>query len=174
MTLNSRFCKAGVSSAASRAAATAALAGLMAVAGCNTNLESLNPRETFTSGYVLEEGALDFVPVGSSREQVLLALGTPSTTATFEQQENFYYISQKRVRNAAFMKTRIVEQRVLAIYFGEDGRVSQIADYGLQDGKVFDFVSRTTPTGGREQTFLTQILRGVGKGGIGKLPGFGS
>ena len=174
MTLIARFCKTGVGAVASRAAGTAALAGILAVSGCNTNLESLNPRETFTSGYVLEDGALDFVPVGSSREQVLLALGTPSTTATFESEENFYYISQKRVRSAAFMKRKLVSQRVLVIYFGEDGRVSQIADYGLQDGRVFDFISRTTPTGGREQTFLTQILTGAAKGGIGRLPGFGS
>ena len=170
MTLIARFCKAGVSCAAPRAAGAAAFAGLLAVAGCNTSLDSLNPRETFTSGYVLEDGALDFVPVGSSREQVLLALGTPSTTATFESQENFYYISQKRVRSVAFMKQRVVEQRVLAIYFGEDGRVSQIADYGLQDGRVFDFISRTTPTGGKEQTFLTQVLSGAKKGGLPKLP----
>ena len=40
--------------------------------------------------------AIDQVPVGSSREQVLLALGTPSTTATFDN-EVFYYISQTRV-----------------------------------------------------------------------------
>ena len=145
----------------------AALGAIVVTSGCTNSLESLNPRETYTHGYVLEDGALDFVPVGSSREQVLLALGTPSTTATFETQENFYYISQKRVRSAAFL-----EQRVLAIYFGEDGRVSQIADYGLQDGRVFDFISRTTPTGGSDQNFLTQVLSGASRGGIPRLPGF--
>ena len=52
---------------------------------------------------------------------------------------------------------------MLAVYFGEDGRVTNIANYGMQDGKVFDFISRTTPTGGKDQNFLGQLLAGAGK-----------
>jgi len=69
--------------------------------------------------------SLDLVPVGSSREQVLLALGSPSTTATFDN-EVFYYFSQTRRRPVAFMNPRIVDQRILAVYFGADGRVEKI------------------------------------------------
>jgi outer membrane protein assembly factor BamE (lipoprotein component of BamABCDE complex) len=133
----------------------------LGLAGCNT-ARMLNPSETLTEGYVLDEQALDSVPVGSSREQVLLTLGTPSTTATFDN-EVFYYISQKRFRAAQFMKPKIIDRRILAVYFGKDGKVSQIAHYGLQDGKVFDFVARTTPTGGKDQTFVGQLMQGVGK-----------
>lgn len=172
MTLTARFFKSAMVGRGTRVAFAAFGAGAaLALSGCNSTMQSLNPKENFTSGYVLEDGALDFVPVGSSREQVLLSLGTPSTTATFDKEETFYYISQKRVRNAAFLKQKIVDQRVLAVYFGEDGRVSQIANYGLQDGKVFDFITRTTPTGGKDQTFLTQILTGAKKGGLPTLPG---
>jgi outer membrane protein assembly factor BamE (lipoprotein component of BamABCDE complex) len=173
MTLIAHQFKGFNAGGAVRMASSAGLAAaLLIVAGCNA-AQTLNPRETFVQGYVLDEGALDFVPVGSSREQVLLSLGTPSTTATFDNDETFYYISQTRVRGAAFMKPRITDQRVLAVYFGEDGRVSNIANYGLQDGKPFDFISRTTPTGGKDQTFLTQILKGAAKGGIPtSLPGF--
>ncbi len=142
----------------------AGLAGAAAaLSGCNV-ANTLDARETLTQGYVIDEQALELVPVGSSREQVLLALGSPSTTATFDN-EAFYYISQKRVRGAAFMRPRLVEQQVLAVYFGDDERVSKIAHYGMEDGKVFDFISRTTPTGGKEQTFIGQILAGASKGG---------
>jgi hypothetical protein len=34
----------------------------------------------------------------------------------------------------------------------------------MQDGKVFDFISRTTPTGGKDQTFIGQLLAGLGSG----------
>lgn len=132
------------------------------LAGCSVT-ETLNPRTTMTQGYVVDQSALDLVPVGSSREQVLLALGTPSTTATFDT-EAFYYISQKRVKNAAFMKAKIVDQRVLAVYFGEEERVTNIAQYGLQDGKVFDFISKTTPTGGKDNNFIGQLLSGLSSG----------
>lgn len=139
-----------------------ASASAILLSACST--DALNPRETITQGYVADEQALELVPVGSSREQVLLALGTPSTTATFDS-EVFYYISQTRVRQAAFMNSKLVDQRIMAVYFGTDGRVERIANYGLQDGKVFDFISRTTRTGGADYGLLTQILRaGVGLG----------
>jgi outer membrane protein assembly factor BamE (lipoprotein component of BamABCDE complex) len=128
----------------------------------------LSTSETLTQGYVIDQQQIDQVPVGSSREQVLLALGSPSTTATFDN-EVFYYISQTRVRTVAFQNPHLVNQRVLAVYFGDDGRVTQIANYGMQDGKVFDFISRTTPTGGKDRNFLSQLLSGVGAVGSNLL-----
>jgi outer membrane protein assembly factor BamE (lipoprotein component of BamABCDE complex) len=131
---------------------------VLALAGCNT-AGVLQTSETYKQGYVIDEQTLQLVPPGSSREQVLLSLGTPTTTETFDN-EVFYYISQTRRRGAAFLKAKLIDQRILAVYFDEEGTVQRIADYGLQDGKVFDFVTRTTPTGGRDQTFLAQILSG--------------
>jgi len=151
-------------SLACRAFLAAAVGGAaLAVSGCGSVSSTLSAGETLTQGYVIDPQALELVPVGSSREQVMLALGTPSTTATFDN-EVFYYISQKRVRGAAFMNPRLVDQQVLAVYFGPDQRVKQIAHYGLKDGKVFDFISRTTPTGGRDQNFIAQMISGVAKG----------
>jgi len=145
-------------------ATAVALSALTLAAGCNTNkmFGDLTPGETITQGYVIDQAAVDSVPVGSSREQVILSLGSPSTTATFDN-EVFYYISQTRKRRAAFASARLVDQRILAVYFGEDGRVTQLANYGLQNGKVFDFVSRTTPTGGKDETFIGQMLSGGAK-----------
>lgn len=145
------------------------------LSACNSSkmFGDLSPSETLNQGYIVDQEALDQVPVGSSREQVLLALGTPSTTATFDN-EVFYYISQTRRRAVAFENPRLVDQKVLAVYFGPDGRVSQIANYGLKDGKVFDFIARTTPTGGKDQNFLSQIITGAGKmtpGSAGSLLG---
>lgn len=136
-----------------RLGAALAVVSTLALSGCTTS-------EVLNQGYVVDQTALDLTPVGSSREQVLLSLGTPSTTATFDN-EVFYYVSQKRTRAAMFMKPKLVEQSVLAVYFGEDGTVKQIANYSLQDGKVFDMISRTTPTGGIDQSFLAQLLTGA-------------
>ena len=146
------------------AGAVSLIVAAATLSACNTSktFGDLTPSETLTQGYVIDQQSIDSVPVGSSREQVLLALGTPSTTATFDN-EVFYYISQTRKRAVAFAKPKLIEQRVLAVYFGADGRVSNIANYGMQEGKVFDFVSRTTPTGGKDQNFLGQLLSGAGK-----------
>ena len=116
--------------------------------------------KTSYHGYVVSDTALEQVPIGSSREQALIALGTPSTTGNFGG-EVFYYISQTRHQSVAFMPEKVVDQRVLAVYMDEDGNVKQIADYGLKDGKVFDFVAKATPTGGRDSNFLQQVLEGA-------------
>ncbi|CDZ50675.1 outer membrane protein assembly factor BamE [Neorhizobium galegae] len=141
--------------------AMAMVVASIAVSGCT----SMQIGDTMYNGYVVDQKSLELIPVGSSREQVLLTMGTPSTTATFDT-EVFYYISQKRTRAAAFMKPKIVDQTVLAIYFDKDGVVARRANYTMQDGKVFDTISRTTPTGGRDLTFLQQLLSGgSGAGG---------
>ena len=58
----------------------------------------------------------------------------------------FYYISQRAERPVAFMNQQVIDQRVIAIYFDKNRQVQRLANYGLQDGKIFDFISRTTPT----------------------------
>jgi outer membrane protein assembly factor BamE (lipoprotein component of BamABCDE complex) len=120
--------------------------------------------ETFQRGYVLPEGALDQIPLGASQEQVLLVLGTPSTVATVSG-EAFYYISQKAQRPISFVQTEITDQRVIAVYFDKNRKVQRLAEYGMKDGKVFDFTSRTTPTSGAENNFITYMFRTIeGKG----------
>jgi outer membrane protein assembly factor BamE (lipoprotein component of BamABCDE complex) len=115
---------------------------------------------TFHRGYVFDQASLDQVPAGSSQEQVLLVLGTPSTVATVSG-EAFYYISQTVERKVAFLHAEVVDQRVLAVYFDQTRRVERIANYGLKDGKVFDFISRSTATGGQDLNLVKQILSGL-------------
>ena len=133
----------------------AALAMTLLVAGCGS-LE-----QSFQRGYVVPEGALEQIPLASSQEQVLIVLGTPSTVATVSG-EAFYYISQRAEKAAAFMPQKVVEQRVIAVYFDKERRVARLADYRLQDGKIFDFVSRTTPSGGSELSYLTYLFKIIG------------
>jgi len=114
--------------------------------------------ETFQRGYVLPDGALQQIPLGSSQEQVLIVLGTPSTVATVSG-EAFYYISQRAERAFSFMQTKIVDQRVIAVYFDKDRKVRRLAEYGLKDGKIFDFISRTTPTSGADLSLLNGLFR---------------
>jgi outer membrane protein assembly factor BamE (lipoprotein component of BamABCDE complex) len=132
---------------------------ILAVAMATSALSGCATSEVIQNGYVVDEQTLALVPVGSSREQVLLSLGSPSATATFDA-EVFYYISQKRTRAVAFMKPSLVDQSILAVYFNKDGEVARIAHYSIKDGRVFDMISRTTPTGGVEMTFLMRLLKG--------------
>ena len=130
--------------------ALAAALGSMALGGCLFT-------ETFQRGYVMPDGALQQLPIGATQEQVLIVLGTPSTVATVSG-EAFYYISQRAERPVAFMPERVTDQRVVAVYFDKDRRVRRLADYGMKDGKIFDYISKTTPTGGAEMSILGPIF----------------
>jgi outer membrane protein assembly factor BamE (lipoprotein component of BamABCDE complex) len=114
--------------------------------------------QTFQRGYVLPEGALEQIPIGAAQEQVLIVLGTPSTVATVSG-EAFYYISQRGQREASFLPQKVVEQRVIAVYFDKSRRVERLANYTMEDGKIFDSVSRTTPTSGQELNYLTYVFK---------------
>ena len=144
---NPRLSPPGTAKALAAALALGALLG-----GCTG--------ETFQKGYLVPEGALEQIPIGASQEQVLIVLGTPSTVATVSG-EVFYYISQRAERPIAFMPQEVVDQRVVAVYFDKSRRVERLANSGLKDGKLFDFVSRTTPTSGRELNYLQAILSGL-------------
>ena len=136
------------------AAALGALA--LPLGGCFT--------QVYQHGYVLAEGALEQIPLGATQEQVLIVLGTPSTVATVSG-EAFYYISQKAERAISFMRTNVTDQRVIAVYFDRQRKVQRLAEYGYKDGKIFDFVSRTTPTSGNDLNLISAIIHNLqGKG----------
>jgi len=108
--------------------------------------------QIYHHGYMVQEGALEQIHVGATQEQVLIVLGTPSTVATISG-EVFYYISQLGAQTS-FLPQKEVDRRVVAVYFDKNRRVERLADYGIKDGKIFDFISRTIPTGGVEQNYL--------------------
>lgn len=118
--------------------------------------------EEFQRGYLVDEKAVAQVRPGMSAEQVLQTLGTPSTVSTVGNR-NWYYISQTSRRTLQFLGETVVDQRVTAVYFNPKLKVERVALYGIQDGKVFDFITRTTPTGGEDQSFVSQIFKGTTK-----------
>ena len=133
-----------------RSAAVIVLLGFL-LGGCIT--------QTYQRGYLLPDGALEQVQLGASQEQVLIVLGTPSTVATVNG-EVFYYISQK-AQQTSFLPQREVDRRVIAVYFDKNRKVERLANYGIRDGRVFDFISRTTPTGGQELNYVQDILMAI-------------
>ena len=104
-------------------------------------------------GYQLSPSVAEQVKVGSSAEQILTLLGTPTTTSTVGG-DAWYYITQVTSSSVRFLPPKVTDQRVFAIYFTKDKKVARVANYGMEDGKLIDFVSRTTPTAGAESTFL--------------------
>ena len=134
--------------------AAASLIGALAAA-CNIG-------ESFQHGYIIDEQAVAQVRPGMSADQVLKTLGTPSTVSTVGN-KSWYYISQGSRRRLQFLGESTTDQRVTAVYFTPGLKVERVALYGIEEGKVFDFITRTTPAGGGDQNFVTQIFKGLGR-----------
>jgi outer membrane protein assembly factor BamE (lipoprotein component of BamABCDE complex) len=101
-------------------------------------------------------------------------LGDPSTQATFGG-DVWYYISSVE-KQISFFDPTIQTRSIMAVHFDKDGKVANIHHYGLKDGNVVAFETRTTPAKGRELTFLQQLFNatpgvpigtGAGQGGPG-------
>ena len=113
-------------------------------------------------GHQFRENDAQQIQPGMSQEQVKLQLGSPATTATINNGQAYYYIASTMTQTA-FMKPKEVDRKVLAVYFNPTGSVDQVANYGIKDGKVVDYISRKTPApGGRDDGILKQLFRNLG------------
>jgi outer membrane protein assembly factor BamE (lipoprotein component of BamABCDE complex) len=123
--------------------------------------------ETVTKhGHQFQDSDLQQVSPGMSQEQVKTALGTPTTTAAVGTGSAFYYISSTQGQTA-FLTPKEKDRKVLAIYFGPMGSVDKVAQYGLKDGKVFDYVKNETPSHARDESLLKKLFRNLGTKQLG-------
>ncbi|HTQ15068.1 MAG TPA: outer membrane protein assembly factor BamE [Rhizomicrobium sp.] len=124
-------------------------------------------------GYLGDPVAEASIKVGTdTKTTIQQRLGDPSTSSTFVQPsetEVWYYISSVE-RRIAFFDPKVMTRSIMAVSFDKDGKVTDLRHYGLKDGHVVAFEARTTPTPGREITFLQQLFNatpGVPLGGSG-------
>ncbi len=136
------------------------LPGLVIAVGLSLSLGACASKIT-QHGHMLTNDEIRQIQPGMSKDQVQLSLGSPDTTSPLSGGV-YYYISSTR-KGVAFLKPKVVGRRVVAVYFNKTEAVDRVAYYGLKDGKVFDFISRTTPSHGSDTNLLKQLLGNFGK-----------
>ena len=150
--------KMGLGNAATRATMLALVLGLgVSISGCSSTVTR--------HGHLFQENDLQQVQPGMSQEQVKLTLGTPTQTATAGNSNAYYYMSST-MKQTAFMSPSETDRQVVAVYFNQVGSVERVANYGMKDGKVFDTISRTTPSANQnDDGILKQLFRNLGQKG---------
>jgi len=109
-------------------------------------------------GYLPDPAAEATIKTGTdTKTTVQERLGYASTTATFNN-DSWYYISATE-KQVAFFNPTVLKRQVLAVYFDKQNKVTGVRHYGLKDGHLIAFESRTTPARGRETTFLQELLK---------------
>lgn len=132
-------------------AAAVLIAGLMA--GCAPIVEQ--------HGYTPLPSELAAIQPGvDTRATVARKIGRPSSTGIFTDQ-GWYYTSSK-IERVTYHAPEVTERRVVAVLFNPEGVVADIKEYGLEDGRVIDLATQTTPTHGRELTIIEQAIGNIG------------
>ena len=115
-----------------------------------------------TRGNLPSDTKLSKVTVGvHKRDDVRSILGAPSTLGTFEDSV-WYYIGQNTTQ-FAFFREKIIEQKVVVIFFSDQGVVEQLEILDQDDLREISLIERTTPTAGHSLGFLEQILGNIGR-----------
>ena len=98
------------------------------------------------------ERLTEIVPGQTDKASVSSVLGSPSSVGNFGE-DVWYYIGMKTAKQS-FLSSEVLEQRVIYIAYGADGRVSSIGELDQADGKRIELVNRETPTAGQRITVL--------------------
>ncbi|MBF9046777.1 outer membrane protein assembly factor BamE [Rhodobacterales bacterium LSUCC0031] len=137
------------------------LALALSLAACDTTFNN--------HGYVPPAEALEQVQIGASRDDVIVAIGTPGSAGVMRDEAWIY--TAYRVRNLGYRAPEITERQLLAISFDDNGRVRNIEEFGLDDGRVVQLSRRVTSSSVREVTFFGQLMGNFGRINIGDALG---
>lgn len=112
-------------------------------------------------GYVPNQADLDSLAVGAdTKSSVEDILGHPSDTGVLDS-DAWYYV-ESTVKSFLYYEPEVVERRVLVLDFDENDVLRDIAEFGLEDGRVVNLQSRVTPIDGRRTSVLNRLFRNVG------------
>lgn len=136
-----------------RIAAMLVVLGL-ALAGCTPTVDH--------RGFVVPKQAVEKLAAGTAtRAEVLQALGSPSSTAAFDDR-TWIYMGATTQREA-FLDPDLIERHVLILRFDEDDLLAEVATRDARSGREVTLVSRETPTAGHSFTVIEQILGNIGR-----------
>lgn len=102
------------------------------------------------------------VPGRSTKSEIREALGPPTSTNLFVQQDTWYYIGEK-TEKTSFFDPKVIERIIVEINFDKDNIAQKIHMYNEKDGHHIIPDKMVTPTYGRDPSFLSNIFSNFGK-----------
>jgi outer membrane protein assembly factor BamE (lipoprotein component of BamABCDE complex) len=142
---------------------TVVVTAALALSGCIKDIDQ--------RGNLPTKESLAQLAIGEqTRQDVQGLLGTPATTAVFDD-ETWYYISSHTTQYA-FYHTVELDRMIYAISFDQRGILKDVRTFTMKDGHVVEMEKRETPTKGREYSLLEQLLGNIGRfAGPHRAPG---
>ena len=134
---------------------------LAGIAACAAALAAGCSPVVRTHGYTPQAEELAELQIGfDTRATVQSKIGRPAGTGIFTD-DGWYYVSSK-VEHLTYHAPEVVDRRVVAVLFDQNDVLAAVNEYGLDDGRVVDLETNTTPTHGRQLTILEQAFGNIG------------
>jgi len=112
-------------------------------------------------GYVPLDSEIDsIVPGRDTRSSIEEKLGSPTTSGTLGD-DTIYYVASRFERVGPFAPNEI-ERRVVAISFNSLDVVSNVEEFGLEEGRVVALSRRVTDTGLSDVGLIQQLFGNLG------------
>jgi outer membrane protein assembly factor BamE (lipoprotein component of BamABCDE complex) len=137
-----------------RRRALLALGAGLALAACAKDIDARGNLPT-------KDSLGQLAPGEQTRQDVQALLGTPATTAVFDN-ETWYYISAHTTQYAFFPTTEL-DRTIYAVSFDERGILKEVRQLSMRDGRPVQMASRETPTKGREYSVIEQLIGNLGR-----------
>lgn len=127
---------------------------------CVVGLSACTPRIT-QRGKVPDQEKVELIRPGlSSKQDVLRALGSPSSLSAFDDKVWLYI--HRKTEKTSFFDPKVLEKGILKIHFSPAGVVEEIHEL---DGEGHDIapVRRITPSATNTQSWTQQIFGNFGR-----------
>ena len=123
-------------------------------------LSSCSQNQVVDGQYPPQYNLKEIIVGDHSKDDVLDILGTPSTIPSFDKNKWFYIeITREKI---AFLKPKLINQKVLQIDFDNEDLVSGIETYSLKDGNIIAMNEDKTLTQGKKLTIWEQLFSNYG------------
>lgn len=137
------------------------LGGLLTLASVLLAASACSPRIDNRGNVAVESRLGEIKPNISNKNDVLNALGSPSTTSSFGPEE-WYYINIRK-ETVAFFDSDIEKQDVVQITFDEEGMVTAVDKFDKDKTQKVAISEDRTPTAGHKLGFLEQVFGNIGR-----------
>lgn len=136
-------------SSARRALAVALLLSGGALAACSPTVQ--------VHGYMPPEADVARIKPGvDTAATVEEILGLPAGNGIVR--DSAWYYVESTFENYTYHAPRVLDRKILAVNYNDNGVVTGLARYGIKDGRIIDLATETTQTGGRQMSILEQLF----------------
>lgn len=111
---------------------------------------------------IVNPNKLNFDTGNTTKEDIILILGSPTITENVHNIEKWIYIYDRNEK-VAFMNPQLADQLIYKFYFNQDNVLTRIDRIDMANRKKIGFSTAQTPEFGNDNSLLKEIFANLGR-----------